>query len=243
MTTYEKRHEKYYIENKEIINEKARIKTKITLQLSGLTFKFKKDLEKYVKEEICKYIDKEINRDHQFYNTLLDIFHRNPKYEKCNPSSFILISSKNRSESPGLSKDLRRGETYRPHFKTDIWRVFSLKGCLTVDEKTDKSKTIRALRDEIKEQINEYRRNNSSCVRCGSKDKLEVDHVKTFKSLSESFLKICSDELGSISICKRGIYYCISDEIVKQRWLDFHKENCILQSLCKSCHKKKTHEK
>jgi hypothetical protein len=236
MSSYGLRQKKYYEENKEKIKDKLRTKPKIFLPTSGLTFRFKKDLEEYIKAEIPKIIDKEITKTHYFYNTLLDVFHRYPKYENCNPSSFMLISSQNRSESPGLSKFLRRGEKYRPHFKTNIWRVFSLKDCLKKDEKTDKSKVIKALRAEIREQINTYRRENPKCICCQSENEVEIDHIVSFKRLSEAFMNICPD----IEVGKNEIYYTVLDNNLRNKWLDYHKEKCLLQSLCKKCHRDKS---
>lgn len=62
-------------------------------------------------------------------------------------------------------------------------------------------------------------KNNDCCIKCDSKENLEVDHIKQFISIWTEF----------------GEPYI--GEFDEADWIKFHDERATFQTLCKSCHR------
>jgi len=105
-----------------------------------------------------------------------------------------------------------------------------------------------ALRESIKDQILTFRNTfeNPICMLCLIDDdyiEYHVDHKDPpFRDLKDMFLKNTNHEIPSIfDSCKKTHThkFNIKDKLFSDDWNDYHKNNCVLQMLCKTCNLKK----
>lgn len=235
--------EKYNAYRRDKYKELKDDQYKIVLQHTGLKFKKLKDLKEYTIKIVLQNLDRIITVDDPNFNLFLDLFLRNPECDRRNPTEFIFISK--RYKSPNMkSSQLTRDETYRPHYRVndeDEWVSFSLNRCFILNRPADGTirnrNILSAMRREINDQIREYRRDNPKCVCCGSEDykNLEVDHVTPFRELTIEWMM----DNGLPIIETFGLDRVMKDRMKAESWKSFHLEKSKLQTLCKSCHKKK----
>jgi hypothetical protein len=97
-----------------------------------------------------------------------------------------------------------------------------------------------AMRVSIQPQIHEYKNNNyiKVCELCGEHDRIEIDHhseKSPFAKLYIDFLDINKlpttfNNTKSHMKCFKGLDYNF-----EKNWMQYHKENAILRTLCRKC--------
>jgi hypothetical protein len=93
----------------------------------------------------------------------------------------------------------------------------------------DNRKIKRAARAAVRDQIEAFR-NSKPCL-CGSRVKMEVDHVRHFDDLITTFLDgRVPTEFDYTDGCEP-----IFREPIATEWRDFHQANAELRMLCKKC--------
>ena len=132
----------------------------------------------------------------EFYIELLDLF-------------------KNHPDSPDKIKDIQDVSIeYHPKYKSLTLYIhtpthkdnISWNCCIT------KKQSFNYLREEIKYQIDEYRRTaNPQCMNCGLIGEFHIDHVYPFK------------------------YLLLDHQKTNQTWIEYHKQHAVLQVLCIKC--------
>jgi 5-methylcytosine-specific restriction endonuclease McrA len=99
------------------------------------------------------------------------------------------------------------------------------------------------MRNEVNNDILEHRRKNPFCVECKCFDisKLDVDHTgeKEFSEIAQEFIDSLTNEL---EFYKEGVKYLFKDRSKAFTWIELHRDEAVLQTLCKDCHKAKTHK-
>ena len=95
-----------------------------------------------------------------------------------------------------------------------------------------------AMRVAIRPQVLAYRgRGLVHCEKCSSSDKIEVDHVVTFRTLMYQWLDQWQGEKPSEFIYTHaGWLFGQEDESFKKGWADYHRVHCRLRFLCSQCH-------
>ena len=120
------------------------------------------------------------------------------------------------------------------------WEVFSYNKCIAAQskEKNQRKTVIQAARWAIKEQINEFRKNNLICIKCGSSTKIEIDHnfeTLTFQTMLDTFLEVKQKKYSDFQLISRSSGHQFNEEDW-EAWEAYHRDNCQLRSLCWSCH-------
>lgn len=211
----------------------------ITLPLSGLKFKNKKELEAYSKTIASYTPNIPIEEDHPNYTFLCDLIRR--RSPDVMPVVFLFANTNYCDSKYDIdASNIRKNEKYRPHYKLaqdTSWVTFSLKKVAHEKVTSEKQKLIEAFRDEIEYQISDFRTKNHMCV-CGADTKLEVDHKEpSFAKLIDVFQE--NKEIN-LTTEKKGIHYVLCNEITKKLWRTYHSEKATLQMLCLKCHIEKT---
>lgn len=203
--------------------EKNKIPT-IKATVADQSFRTIKAMTEYTINLVMNNLAQEIYSNHPHFNYFSELLKRHPKFVNANPEMFLF-----KTKDPSMY----RGERYRPFFRekdTAELQVFSLKLCFSMKHVSVKAQNLRRMRKVIEHDIAVHRRIiQDYCVICGETrfDLLEVDHVIPFAVLAEKFLSNFENthELTSTNI---------------EEWNRFHSKSCKLQTLCISCHRKKT---
>ena len=224
-----------YAEKKRIEKKLLR-QPKITLPRTKLTFMTNMEFKEYTHKIILKQFDIVIDEAHKDFNFFLDVISRHPHIQ-CEPLHFLFTTPSGNYKSPTLRKnDMFRGERYRPHYRDTkgFWQSFSIAKCVSGKDTSYIAEVQQALRNEILEQVRDYRRCNPRCIVCGCSvfAMLEVDHITQFVSISKHWL----DENDIPMIYKDGVRFFITDKNVSEKWQRYHKEHAELQTLCHHCH-------
>jgi len=116
----------------------------------------------------------------------------------------------------------------------------SLKTC--VNGFDDENKLLRAMRNSIDYQIKDFKETHKpKCSICYAREVfLDVDHKypKTFKSISEKFLKTTKLDIPtqfSKGLNSTTIFHEDDDDF-EEEWCSFHMKEAKLRYLCKPCH-------
>ena len=166
-----------------------------------------------------------------------DLYTRNPKH----------INHLDKVNEFKISMDFTSGITNKVFCidKDGSEHIFSWNDCVDGKGSDNYDRLIDSFRDAIQTQINEFNYKKKCCDLCGNNDKCEVDHKNIdFIDLVKNFIKInvnTPDKFDTNNIgqnCFRK-----EDNIFKNKWFDYHKENAILQYLCVKCHNFKTYKK
>jgi hypothetical protein len=103
--------------------------------------------------------------------------------------------------------------------------------------KPNKNKNLfEALRYCVQPQINSFRQKTEmKCNFCSKTDDIHIDHIITFKSLTDDFLKdkITPKTFDYNSF--HGAMFRAQDKTFSNEWYSYHVENARLRPLCKSC--------
>lgn len=120
----------------------------------------------------------------------------------------------------------------------DIWKgetreSISWVKCSTGRKTMNHEKLIKALRDTVEYQIQEFREKVPQfCEECGSTEKLQVDHIIMFKDLIKVFnrnreLPTEFNELG-----RHQLIFKEEDKQYENDWIQYHKDEATLRILC-----------
>lgn len=235
---------KYYAQVKASKTKKS---PKVVLSHSDKNFTTVDSFKKYTSDLIRQHMDVIISDDHKIYNYCIDLYERHPEFDGVLPSQFMFLSHERKYKSPSLSTDLYRGETYRPHYRGEdkLWHTFSITKCISGKDQSYKQRLLAAMRNEVNNDILEHRRKNPFCVECKCSDisQLDVDHTgeKEFSEIAQMFI----DQLNTepVEFYKEGVKYLFKDRNTAKVWIKLHRDEAILQTLCKDCHKAKTYIK
>lgn len=205
------------------------------ITLECIDFKFKKNIKAYLKELYeRRHKGAEIDPLDIDWSFLSDLLERHPDVE-C-------------KKGVGISKFVLGSNPLHQNIELQVWRIdgtyvpFNPDECISGKIKSD-NKLSEAMREAVECQINHFRNLNKKpiiCPNCGrSCDKYHVDHVVSFKSLSDAFIK----SYGRVDkfIQLDNFRWAFSDEVVEysSEWQDFHSKYAILKWLCDKCNMSK----
>jgi hypothetical protein len=98
-----------------------------------------------------------------------------------------------------------------------------------------------AMRHTVEEEIKRFKRANQSeaCRECGMYSNPTAHSVVRFKTLKYVFLKVCPLRPTEFDKNALGQEVLREDDIeFTQSWLEYHRENAILEILCKDCNQR-----
>lgn len=221
-------HEEYFKKYSNLSRSKG-----VCLYRTKIGFSSRKKLKDYVKEEFLKYQDEIIDENHNIYNLCKDLIELHPSYDIERSDMFLIKSRKNIPDVKGQEPF----RTYTKKKEDEEWKCFAWSKCCMLTKVNENKKLhdiIRAMRCDINEQIEEYRKNNNTCIKCGSLSYIEIDHVEPeFNVIRKSFCeKYDVDEIQHIN----DVDSTIKDENIRAKWKEFHKKKAVFQTLCRGCH-------
>jgi hypothetical protein len=199
-------------------------------------FKTQISLKKYFREiinriNVCDSIKTNYPSE---YLDFCELFKRHPDY----PEKFIGFVDIKINHNPVFENQL---VVYIIKNDMSIDDVSVLNNCITGKPK-DNLKI--AMRVAIQPQIEEYKNINyiKSCEICGEHNMLEVDHhseKSPFAKLYVDFMAtntlpvpVSFDDTPSHMKCFKDL-----DGDFEKSWIQYHKENAILRTLCKKCNR------
>jgi hypothetical protein len=211
--------------------------------LNNLVFNSKKECKDFVRNVIKELnIYEIINLNHKYFNLFMELVKRHPEKENkigvgINYFTILLDGYKKKYLS------IKRVD----NTQCDISWI----KCIDMNTYNFEILLKDAMRFEIREQILEYKFNNPfprECCKCKkyfNSNDIEIDHYIDFKVLYDNFIKsnpnyptVFDDEPTF-----NNAVFKLSDKEYADKWSLYHKENAILQLLCKKCHKNKTFNK
>lgn len=217
------------------------------IEIHNIHFKYKKDIEKYVRDILYNNIQYgKINNIDEF-NFMNELFKRHPdKEQKIGCGIKDILLGKNKLNAKGIHIDIIRND----NTKVDIsWLL-----CISSNTKTDKQNLNSAFRSAIKDSIFNFKHDNikkcgrrcNHCKKLTLENDLDVDHFNIeFKDLVQDFSN--KNLLIPNSFMENKTYHYnefkIDDNIFKKNWIEYHNRYCTLQLLCKKCHANKTYKK
>jgi hypothetical protein len=210
-------------------------------QIGELKFKSKKAAEEYARQIINNIGFGDIKKDNEHYKFFENLIKNHHRYEEvvgCGIDYFYIQPNPlNRKQCQTAIKRIDN---------SDI--VFSWRDCSTKKISTENEYLIDALRNSIRYQTIEFKKNNKLiCNICQTEDETyknyHIDHkYPSFKQLREDFIKITKHKIPTSFIKCEKYYLKIfkeEDKEFEDEWLDYHKKNCDLQVLCQKCNLKK----
>lgn len=206
--------------------------------VGDLNFKTKIDLHKYTEKLLEKKGICEIDNSDEDFSFFLSLYSRKPShsyYVKTIQKFKIALNPIKKNKANHLSCINTNNKEF----------VFSWRACCDGRDTKLIDKLKEACRTSIKEQISNCWCNNNKCNRCGKTktDGFEVDHVPEFIKLFKDFMETNTiqipDDFESDPITSQSIFKK-EDYIFEQAFQNYHRENAILQLLCKECHREKT---
>lgn len=171
------------------------------------------------------------------YKTLIKILERHPRFKSKTENMSNIKIVKNKLNKKALEIII---------IKNDMKEVdISWKSAITGKEKTFKSELMSAMRSSIDAQICEFKtkHRNECCEECGSLNRLDVDHNDTQNSAFDELAKNFIDKnkckipvkFGELDDNTHRRTFLIKDNVFKEQWVKFHKENAKLRMLCHKC--------
>jgi len=211
--------------------------------VSGIEFSSKKELQQFARN-LMKLLGPQEFESGPIFNFFVGMVQRHPDAEKKLGSGIKkIIISPNKIQPKYMEFVLLRTDgTYE-----DI----SYKKCSTGIKTNDRANLIQAMRWAIDDQISSFKASTvdilAVCYMCGCDLKSEnvdihVDHVTTFKELSEGFL---SDYKGVIPTefddhaKSNAAIFRKEDSEFEQAWTKYHKDNADLELACSKCNLKR----
>ena len=199
------------------------------------------------RQEIRKFISKnllnygKIDESNKYFNYLLDVLleHPNRKAEKMDVKYFYGDGNVMSFYSIKNKKLIN----------------FSYKKCLGLFTETDNSKLTDAMRETIRDEIQDFFYENGfkTCNICQSvNSRYEIDHVKPFYIIKDNFFKSIEGIIKKpVNFCRKSITYAKNinfttfafndeDKEFKELWKEYHYKQSTLQFLCVNCHDNKT---
>jgi len=206
--------------------------------VGNFKFKTKKDLHEYTeklleKKGIC--IIDNLDEDFLFF---ISLYSRKPSH-----SDYIKSIQKFRITLDPIKKNKANHLSCIDYNNKEF--IFSWRACCDARDTKIIDKLKEACRTSIKEQTASCWCNNNKCYVCGKNKTygFEVDHLnefsKIFKDFMESNTLQIPDDYDSDPITSQYMF-TKEDDIFKQSFQNYHRENAILRLLCKECHRAKT---
>jgi hypothetical protein len=197
-------------------------------------FKTQISLKKYFREVINKIgICNSLKINHpEYFLDFCEVFKRHSEY----PTKFIGFVDIKIDYNPEFTNQF---VVYIIKNNGEIDNVSVLNNCITGKPK-DNLKI--AMRVSIQPQIDEFKNNN--CIRvcelCGEHDRIEIDHhseKSPFAKIYNDFMNINTIEIPNTFDETKSCMKCFieKDNIFKENWAKYHKENAILRMLCSIC--------
>lgn len=146
----------------------------------------------------------------------------------------------------GSKIEIRPNETF-PQWKNFVIvkpsgevNHLSVKTCLR--GKYDKAHVKKVFRMLIIPQMEEFREAHhaETCPCCNqAAEKFDVDHITPFKTILNNFIEQNQLDLNEVKTVQRKSLPDLADEELKNKWIQFHRENAHYQLLCQKCNRKK----
>jgi hypothetical protein len=190
----------------------------------------KKELIEYYKNMIYKVgLCSSVKINHfEIYLELMDLFTNHPEYPDKIGNVIDVAIVKNKINSKYLELQIIKDDKTIDNI--------SYRCCIN---KPTKDKNLKsAMRYAIYPQILEFKNGCDiiECYLCKSKEDIHIDHIILFKSLYDDFIKdrkdipsTFDDNFYNTAIFKK------EDEVFKNEWIEYHKNNASLRCLCKTC--------
>lgn len=189
-------------------------------------FKNQKEVQKYYREILKKieYCEDMKSNYKEYYLDFVALFERHPD-NKAKDMLNIKID---------LDKDKRNIVPYI--LIEDEWQTISWIKCITG---RSENKLKEAMRTSIKEQIDNFRKENDSniCEICYKKnEKINVDHIIHFEKLYNDFIENKKNlpEKFEKTYNNRSCFL-EEDKEFETEWKEYHKRNGILRITCEKC--------
>ena len=188
----------------------------------------KKQTTDYFKSKLNKGVCEslKLQREDDF-NAFMELFKDHPEYETKIENVVDLCIVKNKRNSKYFEINLIRNDETRE----DI----SYRCCINTRPKNYNLNS--ALRYTIEPQITEFRKGKELiCEFCKSLDDIQIDHIITFKDMSDMFLKDRSDiPFVFDDTDYNGCKFQTVDEVFMNEWYEYHQNNAKLRCLCRKC--------
>jgi hypothetical protein len=206
--------------------------------VGNLKFKTKKDLHTYTEKLIEKKGICEIDNLDTDFLFFLSLYSRKPSH-----SDYVKNIQKFKITLDPIKKNKANHLSCIDNNNKEF--IFSWRSCCDGRDTKMTDKLKEACRTSIKEQTASCWYNNSKCYSCGKNKThgFEVDHLNEFSKIYKEFMEINTiqipDDFESDTITSQYMFKK-EDNIFKQSFQNYHRENAILRLLCKECHREKT---
>ena len=157
----------------------------------------------------------------------------------------VALVQRHPAYNDGDKIEIRPNETF-PQWKnfvivkpTGETKHLSIKTCLRGRRTASDIKQI--FRWIIKPQINEFREASAAnqpdtCPSCQKfVESFEVDHIKPFKLILNEFLDLNHVNINEVKTKQQKGMADLADEELKNKWIQFHRENAHYQLICPKC--------
>jgi hypothetical protein len=208
--------------------------------IGDIRFKTKKDCLVYTRNIINDLGCCEIKEDHIQYNFFHNLLKNHDHYEEKKGEGinyfYIITDPINNKYFQTWIKRID---------ETDI--VFSWNHCCDFKQRSCTALLISSMRNSTHDDILEFKMNQVMvCNLCKMTDctwlDFHVDHVNPFREIKDNFLKQTTLPIPT-KFKKFGTFKLINftddDVEFKNEWVAYHKQNAVLQILCKNCNLKK----
>lgn len=209
--------------------------------IGGLTFSTKKAAQDYTRQTITELGCCIIHKYHDKFNFFVNLLNNHPNRDEkvgCGIEYFYI--EKNKIKFNAYQTMIRRSDNSIIDFS---WR-----SCCEFKERSDDRNLSNAMRQAIYDDIREFKdASDLICNQCKT-DKCDawdfhVDHDEPpFRKLKEDFLQL--NQLNVPTIFTSNSYLCMTtfceeDSMFSNAWVQYHRANCKLQILCKTCNLRK----
>jgi len=166
---------------------------------------------------------------------VIQYLEKHPDYEeKVKDIDYWTIRIDNIYKSKGLGICKKNGDVVG----------FSYLWAFKKGKQTDTAIINKTLRDIISPYIIWFRKKLPPVVKCELCQcvayDIHIDHVICFKDLRDKWLE--GKVIGDIVEDEDGLY-SFEDYNITLDWYNFHKDNCLLRAVCKSCNLSRGYEK
>jgi hypothetical protein len=211
--------------------------TRKPIQLCGIYYPTQKEFGEFVKQLIYKTIGpcENIKATHPtHYQTILHVLRRHPRFD----AKTVHMSYLKLTQDPLNSRALKMIIVNYDNTEVDIsWKI-AITGC----DHTIKRNLMSAMRSSVEDQILYFKTNSRQvCSLCSSVDIMDVDHIIQFEELADTFLKSLPEskqlpqEFDDMTDDTSRRQFRDEDYMLRDRWVDYHKQNATLRILCRPC--------
>lgn len=190
----------------------------------------KTQMKEYYSAKLNKGICKSLKTERiQDFNDFMELFNNHPEKETKlkNVVDLTIVKNKRNSKYYEINVIREDGST------EDI----SYNCC--INQRPKNHNLNMALRYTIEPQIEEFKFNNNNnvfCSFCGDTNNIQVDHITTFKDLTNDFLNNRNDIPVKFDDSPyNSAMFSSNDKKIEEEWYKYHKEHAILRYLCRKC--------